>query len=254
MSWNLQGTCARWQSNAGAIELDLAAPELGARVDGREDGHGVQEVWGAVHGQVIGAPAEIAEAYVRGRDLIIDYAENPETQLTTTLMWRVLDAAQVCRTASSAWLFVELVVATRTSTLGTQPSATIHSIWPIHGQTQRFDISAPRDTLWSGQHPLTLLPDADQAGLCAIAWRSSHGARESTRLSWIHPSDGSIECELHSSTPTVALRHPMSLPLLEKGVIRSARVRYFRAPLHLTDVQLRLIADACFDAQLPINT
>ncbi|MEZ6108591.1 MAG: hypothetical protein R3B96_21525 [Pirellulaceae bacterium] len=77
---------------------------------------------------------------------------------------------------------------------------------------------------------------------------------QETRFTWVHPSDGSVGFESNEAANAVTLRHPLNLPLLEKGVIRSARVRWLAVSSSLSDGQLTRLADLCFDAELPIST
>ncbi|MCA9105470.1 MAG: hypothetical protein KDA83_08600 [Planctomycetales bacterium] len=252
MSWHLETHQARWHDSSGGLAIDLTAPELGAMVSFR--GGGTREVWGAVHGQVIGAPAVVDEAYVRGRDLIVHYAENPETQLTTTLSWRVLDANELIELKGGDALFVELVVATRTSTLGVEPRAELLSVWPPSSTGEPTALAPPRSTLGSHRHPLTLLDAGEDPPPSAIVVFPARDVGQETRFTWVHPSDGSVGFESNEAANAVTLRHPLNLPLLEKGVIRSARVRWLAVSSSLSDGQLTRLADLCFDAELPIST
>lgn len=268
MSWVIEGTSASWNSSAGRLMIDLSAPQLGCRVSPpmRPEAAARQEVWGALFGNLIAPVPVIEEAYFRGNDLIVHYAEADETRLSTTLYYRIF--ADPMNLVSPS-LGLELVIATRTSTLGTQPVAEVRSIWPIQPLDQwvsETPIHSPESPLRSHEldsprsseaHPLTWLSQvsddlgSDESG-SVPNWLALLSSGES-RFTWIHPSDGAVDLGTSQSHRSEVL-HSLELQLLEKGVIRSARVRFMHLGEELSIEQLKAIADACFDAALPLST
>lgn len=262
MSWKLASGQATWSCNSGSFELTLDAPDLGARVTPAPSSRDSKEIWGALQGQVISSPGQVEEAYVRGRDLIVHYSEHPETRLTTSLTWRALTISdlpdQIRARCQEEPLFMELVVATRTSTLGAQPVVEVISSWPVDSRLAPESVDAPTETVWSHEHPLALLSSSATGGPAALASVDRSSSSALSRFTWIHPSDGycrwQAASDSNSAAPRGSVFQPLNLPLLEKGVIRSARVRWLRIGLALEPRDFELIANTCLDAQLPIST
>lgn len=261
MTWSLDSQQASWSNELGKLQLTLAAPELGARVLLAASNTETKEIWGALHSQIVPSPATVEEAYVRGSDLVVNYAEHPETRLTTSLVWRALPLTELAasrRLSSVRALWFELVVATRTSTLGVQPQAEVISVWPVEANRAPEPVAASNSNLLSNHHPLTILSSVESNEPAALASIAGSSGQALSRLTWVHPSDGSCRWQSSESTATSAHRgtihQQLNLPLLEKGVIRSARVRWLLCDGSLDPSDFQHIVDVCMNAQLPIST
>ncbi|HAN96919.1 MAG TPA: hypothetical protein DCQ98_05550 [Planctomycetaceae bacterium] len=258
MSWHLDGTTATYRSPAGTIVFDLAAPRLGCRIDEA----GPAEVWGAIFGNLAPPAPEIEERYVRGSDLVIRYVESPETDLATTVAWRADSVTAMTASGPVVGLSLGLVVAVRTSTLGTQPIGELRSLWPFADARRHWVWGNEAATgepveAWHGsaEHPLTWFPDGgsnDQDTWGALV------ESQRTRLAWLAPADGAFDRNevvggdgRHGTAETI---QSLRLELLEKGVIRSVSARYVRWPGTVERDELKRIAAEFYDLPLPLSS
>jgi hypothetical protein len=247
--WRLDGRRATLQLGSLAAGVDLDRPE-----------RGLDEltVAGAAieRARIMGVelPADqtardrFVDAYVRGNDLIANYAEVSQPSLRWQIYWRVSSER-----FPGALAAVEAIVSVHTGLLESRPELALRSALPgdgavcwrkmANGGLETGVIDAPaRDARASAHHQWTCfgfrLPD----GLAYVEM--------------VHPDDFTASSVLLEQNPSASgsVRHRLFGDRLEKGVILRSRVLGLFLPGLPTTAAIETFKQMLMDEALPLTT
>ncbi|MES1213784.1 MAG: hypothetical protein ABUL64_04280 [Singulisphaera sp.] len=228
----------------------LSCGDLSAQVDIAHPGEGLQEIrlrGLALRGaQLLAArfagdqqqtQQVVADAFVRGRDLVVTYAQEPEHPVRVQIYWRVVPEAKLCPGAVG----VDLQVSVQTSLLHAWPALAICSYAP---------------TAWevvTCGNNMGLLSSSAQ-GRAAACWRSSWPQTNATYFEMVHPADVEKEELAESAEGAFQLSHQLFAESLEKGVILRARARGIFTAEKLDAETVASVYERFLIAPLPLTT
>lgn len=247
MTWKLEEQRATGVvdlSDQTRLEIDMEPQRTSPGIaEIRINGVAVEGFKQEMLGNLLGVGPEIVEIYCRGSDLVCRYAECSENQLTPTVYWSLRADSEI----EAAILDVRVSV--QTSTLGTQPDARLAWHAPA-GKIRDFCLPASARAQLAEQksQPLSYLDET-------LAQRYRCATMECPELQVtpiIHLSD--FEPETSSPTNPCSLHQKLRLPLMEKGVIRTARIRCLLSATKMTDDQILEQAFRFFQSVLPLTT
>lgn len=198
-----------------------------------------------------GAPEVVADAYVRGPDLVATYVQAPPRTVRPQIYWRAVNLGSEREPAAGC----ELIVSMQTSLLDSDPALFTETELPA-GEVRRL----AADDCWQ---PLSLAAGrlagspADGAGV--LLFRSPE--TEWSYAEMVHPADF-LGFELAEATTAnqPAGTHSMRLAFrlfgerLEKGVIRRVRVRGMFLPRHRDEEAALAAYRHLADEPLPLTT
>ena len=205
--WELKGGFARLAAGELSATLELARPESGCRdVQFRHKKLDLSR-WLAVSPA---APSRVIveDVFTRGGDLVITYAETPDWPIRWQVYWRVLSGESL----GPALAGLELIVSAQTSLLDSSPALVV-------------------ETALAG--PVSL--DSHPWGIV-----SRPSAAELSYVELVHPADH-YGTDIQSTHELVAIRYPLFMKSLEKGVILRARLR----GLLVETSTAQTVAEAC---------
>lgn len=130
--WQLEGSKARLETSKLQCELDLASPERGLTgVAGVLESKRSFQAVGAAMMQLTmpSKSTQLADAYVRGNDLVATYEESIDHPCRPQVYWRVEDV--------SDFFGIQLIVSVQTSILHAIPRLTVTS--QVAGPAQLLD-------------------------------------------------------------------------------------------------------------------
>ena len=250
MTWQLNGNLATGKvllADNTAFEVTLDTHRTGPGIAAMQfGGKPLDGFWQEITGNLFASLPEIQEVYVRGSDVICHYAEQKESELTPTIYWS-LDSTDDLHAIQ-----LDVRIAVQTSTLGTQPETQIQWHWP-EGQHRELALTESLIDQLTQEltQPLPYLDPsvAENYRLGLIHFESA----DIVLLPMVHLSDYAGE-QFESPTNHLVLNQKLSLPLLEKGVIRTARIRCLIAPSSLSDAELLQQTLGYFQSTLPLAT
>lgn len=226
MTWRLSGQSAELQSTRLRLTIDLARPQSGLSAIVVET-----TPWPYLFPMQLCLAADstpslesVREAYVRGPDLIVDYAERPARDVTPRIVWR--DLSSEMGTPAMEWC------------IGIQ-TLSLHSHPRIGLRTQAIDLDELRvrgERDWRDAATGPPRPQTDQ-GLFLFRW---HGATL-TYVEMVYASDFH-GAAIDSEDATTSVTYRLFPESLEKGVIQLGRVRGLWVPRD----QDELRAESCF--------
>lgn len=153
----------------------------------------------------------IADAYVRGRDLVVVYGPTPARPFTVEVYWSVVDEPR-------ARLALEVVVSVQTELLECHPQFSVSSLVPAQAHSERAIVAnQPR--------PLAIVPATRNWSLAELAPRAD-----------FPPAEVALEAI------GIATRWRLEQEFMEKGVIRRVRVRALMLP---ADDAVTLAEESC---------
>lgn len=250
MTWQLNGNIATGQvlladNNWFEVTLDVNRPGPGIAAM-QFGGKQLDGFWQEITGNLFASPPGIDELYVRGSDVVCQYAEHQDSHLTPTIYWSLQP------TDDQRAILLDIRIAVQTSTLGTQPETQIQWHWP-EGQYEEFALSESL-ILQLTQESVQPLPYLDPSVTenYRFALIDFEGA-DLRLLPMVHLSDYAGE-QFGTLAENYVLNQKLSLPLLEKGVIRTARIRCLIAPRSLSDDELLRQTLEYFQSTLPLAT
>lgn len=190
-------------------------------------------------------PAQLADAYVRGPDLVASYAGDENWPYAPQVYWSVaVDEPRREIVASLA-----LVVSIQTNLLDTHPRIDVRS-------NLRSDevllVSVVGDDLLVDSHVEGVQGIDSRTSGCGILWRLAGG--ELSYAEVMPTSDFRQLAVAHTANGAVESRWELFAEFLEKGVIRRARLQSLWVPRE-DDVQL--VAECCqsiANRPLPLTT
>jgi hypothetical protein len=174
---------------------------------------------------------QLADAYVRGNDLVASYSESGGQRIAPEIYWRATHLEEF------ATAKIELIVSIRTGLLDSEPASRVHSSINAEGQLlhaasldpTQFEVIKPA----TGEHnyplPPTKVIDAAQSSEHLFLFRLPQFALSYAAM--VHPSDF-VSAEAHvDTTPPHSFTATIFPEHLEKGVIRRGRVCGWFMPL-----------------------
>jgi hypothetical protein len=213
--WQLDGPLARWQTADWQVGVKVAHPGEGLTLGGYEDTV-LQQARVLQTGPTPAQPPR--DVYVRGRDLIITFAEDRFTPVETRISWRVLSDSD------RGHLVVDLLVARQTSLLDSDPAIDVASTLPGHDACW-----LAADVAWTAPSPATdetlAAPALDAwPAWSALLWRLPHATLSYAQL--FHTVDlCSLSWSHQPASDTSTLTTTLFRERLEKGVVRQAWLR-----------------------------
>src|SRR5258706_13689282 len=174
--WKLDGTMGVWDVAGTTTRVDVAHPEKGFLCSA-SNGRFMQLLPADAT-----KPLKLADAYVRGNDLVALYEPQPPMQVQPQVYWRARqDAGQVA-------LGVEMIVSMQTSLLDSNPETVVATgmptgaIWgPAEGQEKDLEL------IEGSQFPLTIAASegTQRPSLLVFQPRDT----EYAYLEMVHPAD-----------------------------------------------------------------
>jgi hypothetical protein len=221
--WRIHGYSARLRTPILDARVDLLHPEEGlleVRVSHVMLSH-CRLLQFLPAGFTAGIPAEaLAEAYVRGDDLIATYLENQAAHVRPQVYWRHLPGG-------AALAGVELILSAQTSQLHSLPRLWCQAQW---NRCEAWQLIDPRRELYerldAGETPTSI--EAGQGTSLVLLRPQQHPLSVATA---VHPADfHQAELSPLQRAAGCQLRYWLFPENLEKGVIRRARIRTWFVP------------------------
>ena len=229
-----------WRLDEHRAQLNLG--QFAAVVDIAQPGRGLHDValrgaamtpWNLLAVQFTGQDSQqtqtVSDCFVRGRDLVVTYAQAFELPVRLQIYWRALGEAD----APGCLAAFEVQVSVQTSLLDAWPEVVIRS---------RL------------QAPCAVRHDSQADGTPASSWLCRLPTVGLTYGEMAHPADVAREELVTADTGTTEIAHHLFSQPLEKGVILRARARGVFVSL---DDDVRAIEAACdrfLAAPLPLTT
>jgi hypothetical protein len=204
--WQFDGSIARLRLLRVSAKLDVVRPAdgLSAIAIGEMtlSGHS----WLGV--ELTGERPTISEvdAYVRGSDLIVTYAQTPNRPLRAQVYWRAIESAHQGTLAA-----IELVASVQTSLLDACPRLSVQSIVSA-GEIVAFG---------EGEQSATGSDSLEQVGRGVLIRPSGANYSYAEIIAGSNVDDDHLEI----SSGRVRIEHGLFADRLEKGVILRTRVR-----------------------------
>ena len=224
--WRMEQSTALWHSERFFASVDLTRPFEGIRQARfrRASLDGAQLMQVAVPTRARGLSERVEDAYVRGPDLIVTYAETTQSPVRPQVCWRILD-----QPLTSPGIVVEAIVSTQTRWLDSDPRIQIASAIP-------------------GREWLLLAGDATTSGFRPIVWEDA-----SSRMVEVSPAGTAFLARIPASANSYGhvvvandllgahliwdpVHHVTTLSAmffggrLEKGILRRVRSRAILVP------------------------
>jgi hypothetical protein len=251
MTWKLQTPLATLQCGPLRGQVDVARPQLGVHVLRRDDapldGIICRVERDATSDSSSNAwPAQLADAYVRGSDLIANYQATKKWPFAPQIYWQAA-APESMQDAMGA---LSLLVSVSTHLLDTFPRICISTQLPADEVLLLTSIDDETQTsTLTGRQESVLAP---AAGASCLLWRLPGGAlsyaeimpANDFRQLTVRPGENGM-CES---------RWELFSEFLEKGVIRRARLQSAFVPRH-NDAELAAAYSRQISARpLPLTT
>jgi hypothetical protein len=232
--WQLSETSAVWQSGGLVLRLDLSAPEMGLdalAVKGQATSGARLLATRTLHAD--GKSEVVADAYIRGDDLVATYVQTAARPFRPQIYWRGLAGND------QALGGLELILSAQTSLLDADPSLSTASELPagqvgvlVNANSARFAPLGPA------------LPAAVTNGPGVFLFRPAGASWSYVEM--VFPTDfaGAQLIEKARSPGVLQVVNSLFAERLEKGVIRRGRIRGLFLPRQDDE---RLAADAYSD-------
>ncbi len=247
MTWKLadqRATGVVDLSDQTRLEIDMDAQRTSPGIaEIRVNGVAVPGFKQEMLGNLLGVSPDIVEIYRRGSDLVCRYAECAKNQLTPTVYWSLHTDSEIKAA------ILDMRVSVQTSTLGTQPDASFEWYAPS-GKIRDFCLPASASQRLSERQsqPLSYLDETlAQKYRCTTIECAGLQVTPIIHLSDFKPATS-------STNNSASLHQKLKLPLLEKGVIRTARIRCLLSATKMTDEQILEQAFRFFQSVLPLTT
>ncbi len=225
--WRLDHAIGTWQSQRLCAQVAFAQPALGVHQVRCGDAElvGARLMQVAWYAHAAGPPARVEDAYVRGSDLIVTYAETAQHPVRAQVYWRMVDEPD-----ASPGVVIEVLVSVQTESLDVDPRTRLATTVPSRGWSY-----LPADRVASGFQPLVLdepsprrapitspatalLARMEPAGSCSYGQIVFDSDLLDARIAW----------ERDRGESTLETTHFGAR--LEKGVLRRIRSRAVLAP------------------------
>ena len=221
--WKLDGSDASLEMAGIVTRVDVAHPAQGF-LSSASNGRFMQ----LLPGEMAARTLKLAEAYVRGPDLVAIYEPLAPHQVQPQVYWRArLDEAR-------QGVGVEMIVSMQTSLLDSNPETVVATGMPIGDVwSPSSEKTPPPSPLEHTEFPLALTSDNGSSRPSLVIYQPRDTPFAYVEM--VHPADFvSTQVELNKWGETWATTRLFS-ERLEKGVIRRARVAGWHLP-RKTDV------------------
>ncbi len=153
----------------------------------------------------------VADAFVRGRDLVVTYAQLQSLPVRLQICYRLQSADQIPGCVAA----VDLQISVQTSLLHAWPALSITTRWPSRDVTcyQRRD------------EQLVAVSDVSSGEDSGRCWSCNDSAGLVRYLEMVHPADVEREAIASHDANSCEIAHQLFAQSLEKGVIIRARAR-----------------------------
>ena len=235
--WSLAANIGQMRCGVLSAEVDLTRPHLGLRAAKLRDKLLSGEHLSLVPSDGLAAwPATLADAYIRGRDLVATYAGVESWPYSPTVYWSA-DTEDLGQNSGEILAAMSLVVSIQTNLLDTHPRIDIRTSLSADDIVL---VSVAGDEMLVDSHvdgPQSIDP---RTNACGLIWRM-----RDCDLSYAEIMPTS---DFHRLTVTRTGEHAaqsrweLFSEFLEKGVIRRARLQSLFVPRE-NDVQL--VAECC---------
>jgi len=241
--WKLANHEARLTHGALTAQNDLHQPALR---DVTYQGQRIADL--AILGMAIPSPAPpIADAYVRGNDLVVTYAATQTHNVRVQVYWRCVRLPQLVDVAA-----IDLQISVQTPLLDSDPWQLTHSKVPT-GDVYRLD---DRDGRF-----VSLVFDsvAPRGGKVAVrqdrtaCYLVRPGGTDFSYAEMVHPADV-CSSEFGDLGAQVGLAHELFKSALEKGVILRARLRGALVPRDSDETHAAALYADLLAAEPPLTT
>lgn len=244
--WALEDCVARLHCNAVSARVDIARPHLGVE-DVQVDSVTIDGNLLALtpSGAAAAWPASVADAYVRGLDLVAVYAGDENWPYAPQVYWSATHRESNSETLAS----LALVVSIQTDLLDTHPRIDVRSSLCAEDALM---ISVIGDDLLVDSHVGGVQGIDPRASACGILWRLPGG--ELSYAEVMPTSDFRQLAVGRTANGEIQSGWELFAEFLEKGVIRRARLQSVFMPRE-NDVQL--VAECCRmieNRPLPLTT
>jgi len=245
---------ALWRLDDHRAQLNLG--ELQAAVDIAQPGIGLHDIIlcgtriapasllaARFAGQDPRQPQTVNDCFIRGRDLVVTYAQVFERPVRLQIYWRALgeSGAPGCLAA------IDVQVSVQTSLLEAWPALVIHSRLPTQSVCQLRRDDAARQA-----HALN--DDAATGSKIAGCWLCRLPTVGLTYGEMAHPADVEREEVVTADAGTIEVSHHLFSQPLEKGVILRARARGVFVPIADDSRAMAAAYDRFLAAPLPLTT
>jgi hypothetical protein len=244
--WELQPPHARLRVADLTASLDLLRPQRGLH-----DAHRGQRLLPGL--SMLGVEPDpidhtapvVADAYTRGRDLVVTYTATAPRFVRTQVYWRVAECFP-----SGVLAAIDMQVSVQTSSWDSDPQVLAESTLPS-GQVLRLLAGDGRNLAGWSPAPVEQRESSHSVPSC---WLARLPGGETSYAEMVHAADVGRD-ELAGITESLLrLRHCLFVDPLEKGVILRARLRGLLLP-RVHDTELAGAAYAEFlEAKPPLTT
>lgn len=188
----------------------------------------------------------IEENYARGEDLVCLSPEAMDSQLTPSTYWSLVEGTESTISAIDTRLSVQ------TSTLKAQPELMIQWLFPGATLTElRVSKELCESSNRKHENPLNWHEGQidQELRFPLVQWRDQPGFV----MPMVFPTD-LAEQAFAEEDGQVVIKQTLDLPLMEKGVIRTARARLVAGRVDADEAALARQALAFFESELPLTT
>jgi len=247
-AWEINEPFGHLQGGKAAAELNLARPQRGLE-NVSVDGHLLPASILAVRlPEVEGDETlAVADAFVRGADLVVSYAQHPLRSIQPQIYWRGLKT-----NGGRALLALEIVVSVQTNLLDSRPEVVVCSHLPAHGawRLARLQPSELKQVRLREDEPRRF-SSAD--GPSCFVFRLQRGDQYSY-AQMLPPADAAESTVVRHGDGRVRIEHRLFPASLEKGVILRARVRGLLMPRRQDASQAIALYRDLLKSPLPLTT
>jgi hypothetical protein len=155
-------------------------------------------------------PRIVSDCFIRGRDLVVTYAQQPASPVRLQIYWRAVDGDD----APGCLAAIDLQVSVQTSLLDAWPALTIGSQIPTR------DVAWISPTMAGLSKSCTTTPAAP-----AGYWRCRLAENPLSYGEMVHPAGAGRDELIESETGSTKIEHHLFAEPLEKGVIMRAQAR-----------------------------
>lgn len=244
--WTLAERIARLHLDAATARVDVAHPQLGVqelRLESRSIDGSLLKL--APSEAAATWPAQVADAYVRGPDLVATYIGDADWPYSPQVYWSVVPHEH----GGDIFASLALVVSIQTNLLDTHPRIDVRSSLTAE---EMLLICVVGDEMLVDSHVDGVQAIDPRASAYGILWRLNGGQLGYAEI--MPTSDFRQLAVERLSTGEFQSRWELFAEFLEKGVIRRARLQSLFVPRE-NDVQL--VAECCraIESQpLPLTT
>jgi hypothetical protein len=209
--WKFTHPIAELRGDSLSAKVDVTKPQLGLRSVAVQQ-HGMSgTLLSLTSGDTAAWPAGLAEAYVRGGDLVATYSPGSDWPYAPSIYWRI-ESRDVALAA------ISLLVSIQTDLLDTHPLVRVSSQMPAEEVLQLSESDQGTLTAVAVKGRRTIHPTSSATG---IVWRLAGG--KTSYAEFAEPNDFR-QLVVDHTDGVCRSAWELFAEFLEKGVIRRARL------------------------------